>query len=774
MVVFRFVIWCKIIIRYYLKIAVLIDKEKIEEKELGFSVDAGIINRLGLELVGRSETAVSELIKNSYDADATVVKVYFRDTNIKGGSLVMEDDGEGMNFKRLKNGFMRLSSTDKIHNPVSEKFSRKKAGKKGIGRFSTQRLGSKLTIITKRKEMPLALRIVINWDSYEIDTDLSEIKNEVTYVPWSMNYESGTQITIDHLRESWDNVEIRRVYRYISNLLQPNFLSDRSKSLNLAYKSNRDNSFAVFCYKNKNQEEEEISAPDKILFNKAIAEIEGWVDNDHNGYCSVKSEKFEINDNDIAVGATNKKDEIEKYQTLKNISFKAYYFIYVSDYYDFDNNFTSLELKSVQKIAEESSGVKLYRNGFRVYPYGEKGNDWLSIDRKLAKLRAENGINIPFGNTNLFGFIEIIDNTDEKISFEETASREGLIEDDTFRELQDFVYKTLHIAMLRVASAEKFIESRRDREKKGKRNKRESTLKKIEGFDDIKKSVVELQEKIKQDDPDKDEYITSFLKELPKQIDATKSDFEEHIKENAMLRVLAGIGLVIGEFVHEIEQFDTIFKSKIKFLKKKINDSLIVSKVNDLEEGFLAYQSYTAYFRASVSQNAKREIKPINLKITINSFFRQLESNSNKANITVNKKFLNQFLVTCPMHPSEWLSILFNLYTNSKKAIKRNKEVEQGQILIKISNIDSKIHLEFSDNGDGVPDDIKEKIFQPFYTTSNPVDSEELDIKDNSGTGLGLYIVEKIINSYDGTIKISSPSEKKFNTSFIIVLPSNE
>lgn len=750
--------------------------EKIEENELGFSVDAGIINRLGLELVGRSETAVSELIKNSYDADATIVKVYFKNTENKGGTLIIEDNGIGMDFKNLKNGFMRLSSTDKVHNPVSEKFNRKKAGKKGIGRFSTQRLGSKLTIITRKKEMSLALKIVINWDSYKIDTDLSDIKNEITYISWDVEYKNGTQIIIENLRESWDNVEIRRVYRYISNLLQPDFLSDRSKNLNIAKEKNKDNSFAVYCCKiNQENQEDEISAPDKILFNKAIAEIKGWVDSDRNGFCTINSEKLEIDKNDeIPVGASNSKNEIEKFEVLKNVHFKAYYFIYNRPhYYNLDSNFTSLELNSIQKISEESSGVKLYRNGFRVYPYGEKGNDWLSIDRKLAKLRGDNGINIPFGNVNLFGFIEIIDNTNEKNLFEETASREGLIEDDVFKELQNFIYKTLHIAMLRIASAEKLIELK-DKKEKGSEKESESFKNKIESFDSIKKSVAELQEKIKQDDPDKDEYIASFLKELPKQIDATKSDFEEQIKENGMLRVLAGIGLVIGEFVHEIEQFDTIFKSKIKFLRKKIKDALLLGKVNDLEDAFLAYQSYTAYFRASVSQNAKREIKPINLKITINTFFRQLESNSSKANITIVKKFLDQYLITCPMHPSEWLSILFNLYTNSKKAIKRNKDIEKGRILIKIAHIASKVHIEFSDNGDGISKDNREKIFIPFYTTSNPVDSEELDLKDNSGTGLGLYIVQKIIKSYNGTINISSPSEDGFNTSFKIILPANE
>lgn len=76
-----------------------------------FSVDAGIINRLGKELVGRGETAISELIKNAYDAEASYVKLIFKDAISPGGTLIIEDDGLGMSYEELINGFMRISSS---------------------------------------------------------------------------------------------------------------------------------------------------------------------------------------------------------------------------------------------------------------------------------------------------------------------------------------------------------------------------------------------------------------------------------------------------------------------------------------------------------------------------------------------------------------------------------------------------------------------------------------------------------------------------------------
>ena len=81
-------------------------KEEKSIREVGFTVDAGLIQRLGYELVGRAETAVSELIKNAYDADATVVDVDFIDSDVKGGTLIVSDNGVGMTEDQLINGFM--------------------------------------------------------------------------------------------------------------------------------------------------------------------------------------------------------------------------------------------------------------------------------------------------------------------------------------------------------------------------------------------------------------------------------------------------------------------------------------------------------------------------------------------------------------------------------------------------------------------------------------------------------------------------------------------
>lgn len=108
---------------------------------------------------------MSELVKNAYDADASLATLDFIDVDYEGGTLVIEDNGSGMTRDQLINGFMRISSSAKIHEPISPIYERNRAGRKGIGRFSAQRLGNSLTIITQTKDSDTALKIVVDWIS---------------------------------------------------------------------------------------------------------------------------------------------------------------------------------------------------------------------------------------------------------------------------------------------------------------------------------------------------------------------------------------------------------------------------------------------------------------------------------------------------------------------------------------------------------------------------------------------------------------------------------
>ncbi|MEY4904462.1 MAG: hypothetical protein RLZZ292_2277, partial [Bacteroidota bacterium] len=334
----------------------------IDPNKVTFSVDANIINRLGKELVGRAETAVSELVKNAYDADSNIVKLNFVTSNMGGGSLIISDDGHGMTKEQLIKGFMTLSSTSKLHEPVSPKYNRRRAGRKGIGRFATQFLGEKLIIVTQTLEEQYAIKIVIDWNDYTMDKELSTIENTIELV--KKQQIQGTTLYIEKLRHTWSDSQIKRVFRYISDLLQPAYLSVNSSDLGIAKQA--EEYFLVECLRTENELTSSIADINKILFDKALAEIEGYVDDSHDGYFGVKSTSFEIQDYALPISANEKGgEEVTKYKLLKGVHFKAYYFVYNRFEY-YSNGITKMQLGNIEDLSRTQSGIRMYRNGFRV------------------------------------------------------------------------------------------------------------------------------------------------------------------------------------------------------------------------------------------------------------------------------------------------------------------------------------------------------------------------------------------------------------------------
>ena len=122
------------------------------------------------------------------------------------------------------------------------------------------------------------------------------------------------------------------------------------------------------------------------------------------------------------------------------------------------------------------------------------------------------------------------------------------------------------------------------------------------------------------------------------------------------------------------------------------------------------------------------------------------------------------------MHPSEWASILFNLYTNSKKAI-RKAGLSSGNIKIECGENETNIFIDFSDDGCGVEPTIKDRIFDAFVTTTGIASKNSSDIDIHTGTGLGLKIVSDILSSYNGLISLKEIPNSGYKTTFRIEIP---
>lgn len=721
-------------------------EEEKNIKEVGFTVDAGLIQRLGYELVGRAETAVSELIKNAYDADATVVDVDFIDSYQKGGTLVISDNGIGMTEDQLINGFMRISSADKIHNPVSERFKRTKAGRKGIGRFATQRLGTRLIIVTQTLEASHATKIVIEWSKYEIDIELSSIKFPIIYV--EKEKEEGTTLIIEGLTERWTDTSIKRVYRYVLDLLQPEYLTPNSTSnLNSFPNSREYQKFKVRFHQTLNGEKITIAGKADDITKKALVYIEGYVDKSKCHYTIVSNKlKNSIQDKDYFPLPTN-------FVNIRGVHFKVYYFIYEPQYYN--DIITKTELNDISKLAKKEGGIKLYRNGFRVLPYGEEGNDWLGLDKRYTG--ASGKTNIPWGNTNFFGFVQITDT--EGYLFEETASREGLIENKALEDTTEFVKKILEIARKRISS--EIFKIRKDEKEESPFDSKIDVLEeKITKQLTLLETIVSAPEK---------EKVLELKSKINEGFSVLKQQNQNLLDEMSMLRILAGIGLAIGVFTHEMRGLIGSVRGIISPIYNNIQDAKTKELLEELDASIANLVEYNASFERIISQNTRRDLKPISIIDTINAFCKSIQRDATKRGIEIKNEYFNhKSLVTLPMHESEWHTILLNLYTNARKAIKRANH--KGEIYIVAGTYEGRIYVEFMDNGDGIKEEYRERIFDTFFTTSVPTSVGSI-YDDLVGSGLGLKIIKDIIVSYRGDIFVDEP-EAGYKTCFRIEINS--
>lgn len=717
---------------------------RFDSEKVRFSVDAGIISRLGEELVGKRDTAVAEIIKNAYDADATEVDVIFEDAWSTGGTLIVDDNGIGMTREQLIDGFMRLSSADKIHNPVSPVFNRTRAGRKGIGRFAAQRLGTSLTIITQTQASDKAIKVEIQWDEFESDKDLNVIESRIDIV--EKKKVQGTYIKINGLREGWSDGYVKKIYRNVSTLLQPYPLS---KSL----RHDEDPGFKSYFYRDVKDDAHKIVDEVSEITQFALAVIDTHVDNDGQAHWTLNSKQLGYYKESLI----GKEPGIEtsKMEYVRGVRARIYYFIYEASL------LSGQKRNDIKAIAEEQGGVRLYRKGFRVFPYGEKGDDWLGLDESARR----RSIVAAHHNISFFGLVEI-DNDGAEI-FEETSSREGLIQNDAYTELIDYLYRVIISAVLKIAD----LRGRKGSAHQKDWKKKNSSIRVDAAIDELRSIVEKKKTGEKNDDTKESSEFYNKASELIDTIVSARSEEKEEnqklIDENNMLRVLAGTGLVIGEFIHEIKRFEPSFSADLSVLRNKLSgEQALLDKVDEMGIKLNAFNSYTAYFDRTISRNVIRELEHINIKEQVNAFYKNIRNEIVRSHIDMLEPiYEGKGLITVPMHPSEWMSILFNLYTNAKKAM---KDGDDKRILIRCWKSDGNIYLQFSDTGKGIPLEDRKNVFNAFFTTSSPVSKGN---DTYSGTGLGLTIIKDIVTSYNGEILVVEPYQD-YKTTFQISIPA--
>ena len=402
--------------------------------QLSFRVSSGLKNIIGKDLISDKYIAIFELVKNSYDAQAHNVSISFTEDSNGRSIISISDDGCGMNYSDIVEKWLFVAYSEKKKQNRKEsdyrnEFKRNVAGAKGVGRFSCDRLGAKLKLITKKANETAAHFIDIDWNNFEYDDKQEFIDIPVDYYTglFPNANTSGAILEISDLREEWDRESIIHLKKSLMKLISPDFHNDANDKFEISISAPN-----------------EMEADEKLKSKGNVASrdlVNGVIVNDVFEKLNIKTTNIILDISEdgktIETILTDRgqtifkiKERNNKYRILNNIHISLFYLNRAAKF-----NFT--RLMGVEPVNYGS--VFVYKNGFRINPYGEPNEDFFGINQRKSQ-----GYNRFLGTREIMGRISIVGDNE---GFIETSSRaHGFIVTESYEKLADlFLQKVLKV-----------------------------------------------------------------------------------------------------------------------------------------------------------------------------------------------------------------------------------------------------------------------------------------------------------------------------------------
>ena len=818
-------------------------------KKLQFKTHSRHISQLGRELVTDFVTALVELIKNSYDADAYAVKIILYKPNTPQSKIILIDTGIGMTQSDFESKWMVIGTNNKITKPYTPK-GRKKAGKKGIGRFSVERLAEKVQIFSF-PELESPYKVNINWNSFEeinisaltqridilkdhqesgaakficnqleyfmlTDKICQKDKDSVEATLKTRNFEYPMFYDIERLRLLEDKIiPIIKKYEDIELLI-----GDVSSSLNTI---NIQNELEVFTMLEELYIKYNLPKPqtgmilimeglrdewkqkdiDKLQKELRLLVAPDFLDNDpfkielvapdfkiddmvlvnevlDLKYAKIDAEIFNgarksyINYNDKDGKSDYIEDEYEKPLLCGNLKVDIYFFL--RDSVNLSNAESGYNFRFAQKILDTYCGIKIYRDNFRVKPYGDVGNDWLFLDQK--KVKDTHGYLV--GNNQVIGIVKIGDKTNPLLV--DATNREGIIENEAYSQLVEFLTRCTNLisnvrrnAYLaeqdeiqhKIINEKKKIDSQFETLKKS--YKKDNFIKQIEGLSSagedvsvqkidelLKLYINNNEEKKKNIEKIQDDY-TKHYSEIQK-VYQEKIDFQE--SELNLYKNLASLGMLTGSFGHETSDIVNRIQANLLFINMDLNNDKNIEKIkeklDDIDDDFIRIQAYSELIINFLRKRKREAVAEINLGNVLREVGKFYQNIVKSFGISLN--FICEDTLLYKMKQIDFESIVINMITNAFEQVK-GREIRK--IIITIFQSVSHFIIYFEDSGTGVHKGDEKKIFEPFKSTKE------------DGIGLGLNIVKDIVEKYHGEVSVKR-SKTLLGAKFVVKLPKGD
>lgn len=704
--------------------------KQIETKQNSshFKAKSHILSLLGDELIGSDSLAIFELVKNSYDADSDEVKIKFENLNTPEQTIVIEDDGSGMTPNIIKNIWLEIGTDFKRgkNRKPSPKYGRISLGEKGVGRLAVHKLGRIFTLETQNEGDMFSSRVKIDWKKLIASSEyIQDISVEIETISENLFKKGkGTRIIISDLKKKyWSKREVKDLVRKINTIKNPFIKKIQSLPENIIEVKNKIEKFDVTISANDERHSawiKEVKSVNEIL-DDSLYYFDFHIDEKANiktYYSYTPPKKFKallpkkittdsaptkiIEDKDGNVFEKNQK--VLKSSDLEGIgSFSGRFYAYNLDPTILNSVGQSAAIRSFVK---ENNGVKIFRDGIRVYNYGEPSDDWLGMI-----LRRLNRVGDKFSKNTVIGAIEI-SLEDSQGSLVEKTNREGFDDNDTYK-------KFLAICVSVLDSFERFAKPDRDALKDYMNDIK--PVRKV----GLSETIDELKEKLKEKKLDKE------LSPLIKRVEKDYTDMRDVMVNSGMS------GLNLSLVFHEVER-------EVQFLNIDINknhDVITVKKriknILDLLENFspILKQQKNSIINASKLVNTAVSLNKTRFKYHNVIFSSPLTSGESE-----------DFQIKGP--GNLLTSAISNLIDNAIYWVGSKQEIENINNNLNYTpriwvNSDTKNYkgpaIIIADNGEGfnIP---PEDLIQPFRT-SKP-----------GGMGLGLYFVNIVMEMLGGEL----------------------
>jgi len=729
---------------------------------LPFTVDSALLRELGERLIGKPHVALAELVKNSYDADATEVHIRFEEDRIE-----VRDNGHGMSFDEFKNHWMRIGTTHKSGQRTSRNLGRPMTGSKGVGRLAVQFLAKELTLRTvSERDTTSQLDVDVNWEQAVQVGTLTEATADCHRVSRTASFPSGcrhgTAVILCDLKHEWKEEKVneeKTKKEKITDLareiwwLQPPFrmnprlVADRQRAFHVRFMSAEKDLGAKF------------SAQMKAIKDIWHARLVGKL-------CSSGGSKGSTgHEVKLSLEFSDGTNEVTTYPLANPELHEAEFEIRI--YHLLHRQPRGIKVGEARDYLNRHGGVHVYDAGFHL-PYYGIDNDWLEIERDHAhrvtrsRLLPEDLQVFPMSGylptqSRIVGVVHVDTARERELAIQEgkeveerhlkiQITRDRLVDNEAYRALHDCVRGALEFYAIREAG------------------RAYESAQKLRAIEPLRQKFLRVEDVLKEHQAEIPTPLFATLrKEVDEAVEASETEAEATVRKIALLGPLATAGISAIALQHELNQQFRLLEDAIEQLSTiRVSDSGTQGRLEHVADALVGWLGRARGTRALFSHLTEQENRETRARLLARNVLGDVVDQMNlfvrgavfdTAGVDPNLRFPKARF-------AEWSAVFQNVFLNAVNAM---MDSEERRVHVRSRGRGLTRAVLVQDTGCGVDLDIAESLFEPFERRLKL--SPERRALALGGTGLGLTIVRMIAQNVGCKVSFVQPDDG-FATAF--------